>query len=688
MTKNEVIQENIKLKDEIKNLRLIQYNLIQNNESKLVNNIINKIFDKFDLYQISWHIAKTIADYLNTDDCVIYEVIESENCLKQIAANGHKISDSGEIINKLQLKIGEGICGHVAKTGIAEIVNNTLEDHRYVSDINFNMSELTVPIILDGKIIGLIDSEHPNKNHFRPEHLTVIKNISKIIALKIKNAIDLRDKEKFKNKVLKSEQRLASLIQNLDTALLLEDENRKIIFTNEKFCQIFNITVSPTLLTGADCTTAAEESKHLFTNSDEFIARIDDLLTRKEKAVGDELIMVNGLTLERDYIPIFNNQEYQGHLWAYKDTTLQKNYNKNIELQKNKYSNIINNMNLGLIEVDNDDNILMVNKSFLEMSGYEESELIGKKAGEIFLGEKEKLQLFTQNKKREKGISDSYELRVKTKTGIERHWLISGAPNYNLRGEIIGSIGVHLDISDFKLLQSQKEKLLNKIKKSNEELQDYTYAVSHDLKSPLRNINALLSWLKSDNDKILDKTSLEYFNQLDLTIDKMENLINGILHHSSIRESDSDNNDTDIQKLIDELIPSLHIPSNIEVKIIKKLPCVKGDAVKLEQVFLNLINNAVEHMDKPVGFIKIDYIEHPTEYEFSISDNGQGIEEEDFIKIFKMFYSHKAKSNNCGIGLSMVKKILSIYDSKIDLESKLGQGTTFFFKLKKQTIQN
>lgn len=61
--------------------------------------------------------------------------------------------------------------------------------------------------------------------------------------------------------------------------------------------------------------------------------------------------------------------------------------------------------------------------------------------------------------------------------------------------------------------------------------------------------------------------------------------------------------------------------------------------------------------------------------------------EEDFIKIFKMFYSHKAKSNNCGIGLSMVKKILSIYDSKIELESKLGLGTTFYFKLKKQSIQ-
>lgn len=687
MTKNEVIQENIKLKDEIKNLRLIHYNLIQNNEAKLVTKIINKIFDKFDLYQIAWHIAKTIADYLNTDDCVIYEVIEAENCLKQIAASGHKISHSGEIINKLELKIGEGICGHVAKTGIAEIVNNTSEDYRYVPDINFNMSELTVPIILDGRIIGIIDSEHPNKNHFKIEQLTIIENICKIIALKIKNAIDIRDKEKFKNNVLKSEKRLASLIQNLDTALLLEDENRKIIFTNEKFCQIFNIPISPKLLKGADCTTAAETTKHLFTNPNEFITRIDYLLSRKEKVIGDELKMVNGLVLERDYIPIFENDEYQGHLWSYKDITLQRNYNKSIELQKNKYSNIINNMNLGLIEVDNDDNILLVNKSFLEMSGYEEDELIGKKASEIFLGEIEKMQLFTQNKKRKEGVSDSYELKVKTKLGVQRHWLISGAPNYNLRGEIIGSIGVHLDISDFKLLQSQKEKLLIKIKKSNEELQDYAYAVSHDLKSPLRNINALLSWLKSDNEKLFDETSLEYFRQLDLTIEKMETLINGILHHSSIRESDSDNNTTDIQKLLDELIPSLHIPSNVEVKIIKKLPCVKGDAVKLEQVFLNLINNAVEHMDKPLGFVKIDYIEHPTEYEFSISDNGHGIEEEDFIKIFKMFYSHKAKSNNCGIGLSMVKKILSIYDSKIELESKLGLGTTFYFKLKKQSIQ-
>lgn len=678
-----LLEENINLKAKISQLELINNSKLQEQESQLISNIINKLFDAIDLYTIAFQIVKIIADYLDTDDCVIYEVVVSENHLKQIAASGDKVSKNGQIVNKLCIPLGDGVVGHVAKTGISELIYDTRKDKRYILDLEQRNSEIAVPILLDGKVIAVIDSEHPDKNHYTTTHLRAIETVSKIIALKIKNAIILRDKKQYEYKILKSEQRLSSLILNLDTAILLEDENRKIVYTNKKFCDLFSINALPDQLIGADCTNAADQSKHLFTNPQDFISRIKRLLLNKQKVLGDELILCDGTTLERDYIPIFDDNNYQGHLWAYKDVTLKKEYNKSLELQKNELSAIINNMNLGLMEVDNNDVILMVNKSFCEMSGYTKKELIGKKARQLLLNEKEKDKILIKTQKRNHGVSDSYELKINTKNGVERHWLISGAPNYNLKGKVIGSIGVHLDITNFKHLQKQKEQLLDKLKKSNDELQDYAHIVSHDLKSPLRNIHALTSWIKADNKDTLNQSSYDYLNQLELTLEKMEVLISRVLQHASIRETTADNTTTDLQKMIEGLMPTIHIPSHIKIHIKKKLPLVKGDMIKLQQVFLNLINNAVEHIDKQKGYIEIDYKTHKNKYEFSISDNGEGIDKKIQNQVFKMFHTFKKQKSNSGIGLSIVKKILDIYNCKISIKSKKNVGTTFYFTLKK-----
>ena len=173
--------------------------------------------------------------------------------------------------------------------------------------------------------------------------------------------------------------------------------------------------------------------------------------------LSDELEMKDGRILERDYIPIFNNGVYKGHLWTYNDVTIRKNYKKNLEIQKEKYWSIIANMNLGLIEVDNGDIIQLVNQSFCDMSGYSEGELLGNKASDT-LKVNEKKIILEKGKERLKGTSDSYEVQVQTKKGQKKYWLISGAPRYDESGKVVGSIGIHLDITAQKNLELQKEK--------------------------------------------------------------------------------------------------------------------------------------------------------------------------------------------------------------------------------------
>ena len=118
-----------------------------------------------------------------------------------------------------------------------------------------------------------------------------------------------------------------------------------------------------------------------------------------------------------------------------------------LQAQKEKYSSIIANMNLGLVEVDNEDLVQLVNKSFCTLSGYTEKELYGNKLGQLLHVSDPKIILVHQ-KNRLKGISDTYEVNVQVKGGQKKHWLISGAPRYNEKGQVIVSIGIHLDITE------------------------------------------------------------------------------------------------------------------------------------------------------------------------------------------------------------------------------------------------
>ncbi|MBP1840591.1 PAS domain S-box protein [Formosa algae] len=491
-----------------------------------------------------------------------------------------------------------------------------------------------------------------------------------------------KDKEA-EDKLKESENRLATLILNLDSGVVLEDENRKIVLTNKKFTDLFNIDASPSELIGLDCQEAAKQNSLLFKNPEAFLARMDDIDHKKETVLGDELDMVDGKILERNYIPIIHGDQSKGYLWTFKDVTLNRTYRKSLETEKQKYYNIISNMNLGLVELDLDDKILMVNQTFINMTGYTEAELIGVKGKDLFPVHEDKRIIEEQIKARKKGKTASYELRINDKQGNVRYWLISGAPNYDLEGNIIGSIGLNFDITEIKNLEFQKENLLSELAKSNNELQEYAHIVSHDLKSPLRSINALVSWIKEDNTDKLDAASIQNFDLIEVTLEKMEQLITDILDYSSIGAEESDKIEINTQDLVEDLIEILYIPEHISVQITNTLPMVLGHKTKLQQVFQNLISNSVKFIDKPQGIIQISAETLSDSYQFSIQDNGMGIAPQFHDKIFKVFHSLQHSKDSSGIGLSIVQKIVHMHDGKIWLESEPNIGTTFTFTIKK-----
>jgi len=146
--------------------------------------------------------------------------------------------------------------------------------------------------------------------------------------------------------LLRTDRQYRSLIQNLHAGVLLEDEQRRIVLTNKIFCDLFAIPAEPEMLIGADCSQSAEQSKDLFADPEAFVLRITELLAKRQLSIREELKMADGRILERDYIPIFADKRYLGHLWRYEDITEQRVTQDLLQQSEEKYRGIIENMNL------------------------------------------------------------------------------------------------------------------------------------------------------------------------------------------------------------------------------------------------------------------------------------------------------------------------------------------------------
>lgn len=394
-----------------------------------LNNLSKSILGKRDLYEIAWEIAKNTAKELRLEDCVVYMANHDTKTLKQIAVFDNKLDKDSRIINNITVPFGKGIVGDTVVKGKSFLVNDTSKDPRYIVDDLSRYSELSVPIIANNKVIGVLDSEHPDKHYFKPEHQEIFENIASLASAQFNSAISLQ---------------------------------------------------------------------------------------------------------------------------------------KEVEAQQ------------------------------------------------------------------------------------------------------------------------EKNRLLVKLEKSNDELKNFAHVVSHDLKSPLRSMSALISWIMEDNHGNFDADTKKNLDLLLGKIDKMDHLINGILEYSSIDKAGHIQQEVDVNKTIEEILQILHIPTHFNIEIKQEFPKLQTNKFKIQQLFQNLISNAIKYNDKAEGHVIIDVMEKSDTYVFSVQDNGMGIAKKYHNKIFEVFETlGEATKESTGIGLSIVKKIVGVLQGSIWLESELGRGTTFYIALKK-----
>jgi putative methionine-R-sulfoxide reductase with GAF domain len=171
----------------------------------------SSILEKDNEEDVFWDLARNVISRLGFVDCVIYTVNQRSKKLVQRAAYGPKNPRQFDILKPIDIPIGSGITGYVAKTGIAELIGDTLRDARYIVDDEQRRSELTVPIKIKDRVIGVIDCEHPQKNFFTEQHLRIVKAVASICAIKLSHLETQRLVHKKESKLLKAQQEMAEL---------------------------------------------------------------------------------------------------------------------------------------------------------------------------------------------------------------------------------------------------------------------------------------------------------------------------------------------------------------------------------------------------------------------------------------------------------------------------------------------
>ena len=613
-----------------------------------------------------------------------------------------------------------------------------------------------------------------------------------------------------------------TLLDNLNSAVLVESEDRKILFTNQAFCNLFHIPVSPELLVGYDCSNSAQESMHLFLDPETFVSRINVILHNREKTLDELIEMKDGTMVERDYVPIVVEGIYKGHLWKYENVTeklknqlqiaesdernklimnsaidaiiiidklgkiiswnpsaerifgwthdevvthslseiiipeyMRKSHNDGmirrltsgeskmlgrllelpaqnkkgeefpveiyvicfeqegekyycgfikdiserkineeiLKLQEEKYRNIIANMNLGLLEVDLEDTIIYANQSFCDMSAYSLAELKGKKAAELFVVEHHKQIISQKNELRKTHESDGYELEVKNKNGENRWWFVSGAPNYNDRGQLVGSIGIHLDISDHKLLEKELAKAKSIAEAAAKAKELFLANMSHEIRTPL---NVIIGMIRQLTKESLTADQHFYINQSASSAKHLLTILNNVLDVAKIESGDMEilENGFSPSALlynVHSIMYSQAIEKNLKFKLNASpdlKPVLIGDDTRLRQVFINLVGNSIKFTQAGSIMLNAEVVSETDTHQtilFEVVDTGIGMSEEFITRIFDKFSQEQNESNRryegTGLGMTISNDLIRLMGGNLKVDSIKSVGTTFKFEL-------
>ena len=374
---------------------------------------------------------------------------------------------------------------------------------------------------------------------------------------------------------------------------------------------------------------------------------------------------------------------------ANQDITELKMAEKELRESELKYRTLFNSSPDSTILIGIDGNLMDVNHAALEVTGLSKEDLIGKNFTELNLLLDEEMPLHIEKVShvlRGKSLKP-YESRFIDRNGKTRY-----AETYlkalKKDDEIFAFNVIAHDITERKKAEEKLKEIINELERSNYELQQFAYITSHDLQEPLRTIASFTQLLERRYRGKLDSDADEFIEFIVDAAVRMKEMIQGLLEYSRVGTQKVEFKEVDMDVELEQVLSNLHalINKNKAEITYDPLPKVMADPDQMVRVLQNLISNAIKFRkpdEPPKIHVSCQIDKENNEYIFSVADNGIGIEKEYKDKIFEVFKRLHAmgKYEGTGIGLSVVKRIIEQYNGRIWLESKLGEGSTFYFTL-------
>jgi PAS domain S-box-containing protein len=390
---------------------------------------------------------------------------------------------------------------------------------------------------------------------------------------------------------------------------------------------------------------------------------------------------------------IRDEKEVPTGMWAIiRDITERKKAEQKLKESEEKYRKIIENTKDGYFEVDLRGNFTFCNDALCKLFEYPPEELIGMNYKRCTTEETCKKAFITLNTIYKTGIEQkNFEYELITKNNKIRYGETTVQLRYDSKGKKVGFSGFIRDMTEKKMAEQELEKMMEELRRSNEELEQFAYVASHDLQEPLRMVASFTQLLQKRYQDKLDQDANDFINFAVDGATRMQGLINDLLIVSRVGTRGKPFKATDMNVILQDVLNNVSrsIKETNATITNDPLQIIIADDTQMIQLFQNLISNAIKFSGEESPRIHVSGEVKENEWVFSVSDNGIGIDSKYFDRIFIIFQRlHKKEEyGGTGIGLSVCKKIVQRHGGKIWVESELGKGSTFYFSIPRISLK-
>jgi PAS domain S-box-containing protein len=577
-------------------------------------------------------------------------------------------------------------------------------------------------IAADGRVVWLRDIVRVIAENGHPHELVGVM-------------FDITERNRTEEVLRATTARLTALIENLQVGILVEDESRHIVLVNCAFCAMLRITAPPTALAGMACSQSAEPAKGLFATPDQFFHREAAILRERRVVTAEELLLADGRAFERDYIPIFVNEEYRGHLWQFRDITERKRAEEALHYRA-EFENLIAGIsttfiNLAHHEVDEGINqalqaigtFMRVDRSYVFLLA-DNGAMINNThkwyapnvAPQIAVLQgipvetipwwMDKLERFeTIHLSRVADLPDAATAEKKILEAQNIQSLIVVPMRYgNVLVGFVGFDTVRMErvwsADDGSLLKMVADIIVNALehKRTEEELRRalekekefgqlksrFVSMASHEFRTPLTTIMTASDLLKRYSHRMTEEQKLQRLDKIQAEVNHMTQLLEDVLTFGKADAGKLEFNPAplEVESFCREVIEEIQTLAGAEhtITFSSRSACSSAvmDKKLLRHILTNLLSNAIKY-SPPGSTVQFDLFGENGTVVFRVKDQGIGIPPKDQARLFEPFHraANVGNVSGTGLGLAIAKKAVDLHGGVITTESEVGVGTTF-----------